>query len=195
MKHNLLLGLNYLRTFLLAQFICFWMVMGCNGVEAAATARVDLGIEFFSSFLAADANIGGKTDKNNQLVVVILHNGNETMAQKLALLMRQVQNIRGFPLRVVLTNDPTLTNFNNFTPAGIFLSQPRPDDLEQVIAWGRQHHRLVLSPFPGDVERGILGGISVREVVLPKVNMTALQEWKVSLKPFFLRIARRYDHE
>lgn len=177
---------------MVALFFLFPSTSVANGYDHS---RVDVGLEFFSSFLAADSDIAQKTNSQNHLVLAILYQGNLGLAQRLAEHLLRIRRIRGLTIRVVLTDDPDLGAFENFPPAGLFLAQPRPLDLDRIIDWGRIHHRIVVSPFSGDVARGILGGISVREVVLPEVNMAALKLWNVRLKSFFLGIARRYGED
>ena len=156
-------------------------------------ARVQAGLDFFPSFLAADTRLKDKTDADNHLTLAILHQGNLEQAQQLAQRLKKVGTIRRLPLRIVLTDDPRLTQFQDRPPAGVFIAAPRPDDLDVALRWGRRAQRIVFSPFLGDVERGALGGVAVRETVLPLVNQQALDDWDIVLKPFFLRIAERYD--
>lgn len=161
--------------------------------RAMENSRLEAGMDFFPSFLAADADITRKAAPDGHLDLVILHRGDLGTAERLARRLEQVGRVRGLPIRVTLSDDIQLSRFRAHPPAGLFLAQPRIDDLHQVLDWGRKHGRIVFSPFRGDVARGVPGGVSVREVVLPLVNQRTMERWGIRLKPFFLRIARRHD--
>ena len=56
-----------------------------------------------------------------------------------------------------------------------------------------KNHIIVFSPFEGDVERGVQCGIAVQARVRPFLNMKSLKSAGVSLKPFFLKVAKKYE--
>jgi hypothetical protein len=76
-------------------------------------------------------------------------------------------------------------------PAGIFIAQAPPRAaLSSLIKYGIGHHVIVYSPFEGHVELGVLGGLSVEAQVRPFLNRATLESSQISLKPFFLSVAK-----
>ncbi len=160
---------------------------------ARNSARLQAGVDFFSSFLAADTKITDKTSRDGHLVLAIVAGTESVQIKKLIRRLEAIGKIRRLPLRVVLTTDSDLKQFKSSPPAGVFIAEPNLGHLDILLDWGRENQRIVFSPFTGDVPRGVFGGVSVREMVLPLVNQRALDDWGIVLKPFFLRIAERYD--
>jgi hypothetical protein len=73
-------------------------------------------------------------------------------------------------------------------PAGIFVTEELDGKtLRDVVEFGIDHKRIVYSPFAGDVERGVLGGLSVEAQVKLFVNENTMEASSVSLKPLFLK--------
>ena len=62
--------------------------------------------------------------------------------------------------------------------------------LTSIIKYGIGHHVIVYSPFEGHVELGVLGGLSVEAQVRPFLNRATLEASQISLKPFFLSVAK-----
>ncbi|WP_022669170.1 hypothetical protein [Desulfospira joergensenii] len=101
--------------------------------------------------------------------------------------------IHGIPIRVEVTTDTSLEQYSKEPPAGIFLVQEISDDLERVINFGKLHKIIVFSPFEGDVEAGVLGGIHISERMLPYINQRTLDASGIKIKPFFLRVSKHYE--
>ena len=96
-------------------------------------------------------------------------------------------------MSVAYTSDATLASYKSKIPAGIFLAQPPSDTTRRaLIKYGIEHHVIVYSPFEGDVESGILGGLSVEAQVRPYVNLSTLSASNISLKPLFFKVTKVY---
>ena len=52
---------------------------------------------------------------------------------------------------------------------------------------------IVYSPFEGHVEKGVLGGLSVEAQVRPYVNRATVEASQITLKPFFMEVAKVYQ--
>jgi len=59
-----------------------------------------------------------------------------------------------------------------------------------VVRYGIDHHVIVYSPFEGDVERGILGGIAVEAQVRPYVNAATLTASNITFKSLFFKVTK-----
>lgn len=78
--------------------------------------------------------------------------------------------------------------------AGIYLLDELSEDVLQIITnQAIQKQIITYSPFKGNVESGVLGGLSVETKVRPYINMKTLIESQIQLKPFFLKVIKRYD--
>ena len=100
-------------------------------------------------------------------------------------------SIHGIPLNVEFSSDTSLANYKARVPAGIFLAQP-PNDaaLRSLVRYGIEHHVIVYSPFEGNVESGITGGLAVEAQVRPYVNLSTLSQSNISLKPLFFKVTK-----
>ena len=159
----------------------------------AIRTRIYAGIDLFPAFLAANIDIDKQKGPDNKLLLVLLYVTKEEDCLMMAKRLEKSQQIRGIPIRVELSSDPTLVAFAGQPVAGIFLCQRRRHDLQKVLKAATNRHALVFSPFAGDVEAGIHGGIAVRDRILPFINTTAIHNAGIHLKQFFLRIAKHHE--
>ena len=155
--------------------------------------RIWAGLDLFPSLVAADQDIAEKHDSDGNLLLVLIYVDEKEAAEEMALYLAKIEHIRGIPIRMELTDDTSMKSYEDTALAGIFLTQRLYGELEHVIGYGMEHHTIVLSPFEGDVERGVLGGIAISDRILPYVNIEAMKSWGIRIKGFFLRIAEQYE--
>jgi len=155
--------------------------------------RIWAGLDLFPSLVAADQDIAEKHGPDGKLLLVLMYVEEKEAAEEMALYLAKIEHIRGIHIRVELTDDTSMKSYEDTPLAGIFLTQRLNAELEHVIGYGMEHHTIVLSPFEGDVERGVLGGIAISDRILPYVNMKAMRSWGIRIKGFFLRIAEQYE--
>ncbi len=65
--------------------------------------------------------------------------------------------------------------------------------MQSLVRFGIDRHVIVYSPFEGDVESGILGGLSIEAQVRPYLNRATLESSHIMLKEFFLKVAKVYQ--
>lgn len=151
--------------------------------------RTDAGLKLFRALLAADLDLPKKA-ANNKLLIVFFYTGDARRANDLANAFAAT-DVRGLQVAVETTND--LAKLAGRTPAGIFLADsPSRQALPAIVRYGIDHHVIVYSPFEGDVEKGVLGGLSIEAQVRPFVNQATLDASRIALKPFFLQVAKVY---
>ncbi len=155
--------------------------------------RIWAGLDLFPSLVAADQDIAEKHGPDGKLLLVLMYVDEKEAAEEMALYLAKIEHIRGILIRIELTDDTSMKSYEDTPLAGIFLTQRLYGELEHVIGYGMEHHTIVLSPFEGDVERGVLGGIAISDRILPYVNMKAMRSWGIRIKGFFLRIAEQYE--
>jgi len=164
------------------------------GADDLADTRAELAARMFRAFLSADVDLDKKAI-DNRLVIVFLYNENRQRATSLASnFLGQAKDggtIHGFPLAVEYSSDISLAAYKSRVPAGIFLAQPVPaQTLRSIARYGIEHHVIVYSPFEGDVERGVLGGIAVEAQVRPYVNWATLSASNINLKELFFKVTK-----
>lgn len=155
--------------------------------------RIWAGLDLFPSLVAADQDIAEKHGPDGKLLLVLMYVDEKEAAEEMALYLAKIEHIRGILIRIELTDDTSMKSYEDTPLAGIFLTQRLYGELEHVIGYGMEHHTIVLSPFEGDVERGVLGGIAISDRILPYVNIEAMRSWGIRIKGFFLRIAEQYE--
>lgn len=150
------------------------------------------GLDLFPSLIAADADIKQKIGPDGSLVLVLIHNDLDDIVKKMAQHLEKIEKIRGIPIHVKVTNDLSLKTFKDRIPAAIFLIQ-RIRDLKPIIQYGKDHHIIVFSPYEEDVKQGVLGGMMIRDTILPFINMKTMRDTGIRIKPFFMEITKKHE--
>ncbi len=157
--------------------------------EPLADARMQVGINLFPTFLAARVNL---PENNEHIAVVFAERGADT--QTIAERLRERIRKRSIADKVTLTPLSSLLEDTRTTYTALFIAQTlTADELDQVLSFALTHQLLTFSPLPGDVERGVLGGIAVSDRILPSLNMQTLRDHGIELKPFFKKVSDRYE--
>ena len=153
--------------------------------------RILIGLKVFPSVVAANQSLPQGLQRPVRLLVVYLDDRGR--AEETATRLRELGTVRERPVRVDVRRYDGLPENSETPVAGIFLAQWLNDRLQPVLRYAREQHAVLFSPFEGDVERGVMSGLSVRDRILPYVNVTALEAAGVHLKPFFMEVARRHE--
>jgi hypothetical protein len=161
--------------------------------DDVADRRSEAGSRLFRALLAADLDLAKKTTPANQLLIVFFYTTDARRAGELAKSFAGA-DVRGLAVSVEVTNDPTFAKYAGRVPAGLFIAeQPSRPVLQSLIRYGIDHRVIVYSPFEGDVENGVLGGLSIEAQVRPMLNQVTLDASHIALKPFFLKVAKVYQ--
>ena len=156
-----------------------------------ADRRVLIGLKVFPAVVAANQSLPQGLDRPLRLLIVFLDDRGR--ADEVAARLRDIGAVRDRPVTVEVRRYDRLPDNGNPPVAGIFLAQWLNDRLQPVLQYARRRQVVLFSPFEGDVERGVMSGLSVRDRILPYVNVAALEAAEVYLKPFFMEVARRHD--
>jgi hypothetical protein len=154
--------------------------------------RLLIGIELFPSFLASDQHIKEKKDQENLLNILVLYQYDRKVAEDITSRLKSLGKIRGIAFRIIIASVNDIQYSSNQPIAGVFIAESLLP-LEPIIKKSIDHHYIVFSPFEGDVERGITGGIHISEKIVPFVNMSTLKKANIQLKSFFLRVSKKYE--
>jgi hypothetical protein len=61
------------------------------------------------------------------------------------------------------------------------------------VTYSGRNSIISFSPYEGDIERGVQGGIAVEARVRPYLNLTALRNAGIRLKSFFMEVAKKHE--
>jgi hypothetical protein len=161
--------------------------------------RAETGTKLFRALLAADLDLERKTTSDGRLLVLFFYTDDRKRADERAKAFGKaatpeaVEPIRGLPVSMETTADPSFAQYPRRLPAGIFLAQP-PDAaaLRSIVRFGIANKIIIYSPFEGHVESGVLGGLVVEAQVRPYINEGTLTASNIRLKDFFLKVTKVY---
>jgi hypothetical protein len=165
--------------------------------DAYQDRRAETGIKLFRALLAADLDLERKTTPEGRLLVVFFYTDDRKRADELAKAFGKAASpdttepIRGLPVSLDTTADPSFAQYPGRAPAGIFLAQaPDAERLRAIVRFGIAKRVIVYSPFEGHVESGVLGGLAVEAQVRPYINQSTLTASNIRLKDFFLKVTK-----
>ncbi len=183
------------KAVILAVLALFPLLSPAGAIQAGERERwrVWAGLDLFPSVLAADQDIRQKAGPDGKLLLLLLCQDNCSRAKEMARDLAGIKAIRDIPVDVKTAVLSDLAGYAGNPPAGIFLTRRFPDQLADIQAFARRHHRILFSPFAGDVEKGVCAGIAISDRILPQVNLNTLKASQIQLKSFFLRIANAHE--
>lgn len=155
--------------------------------------RTQVGLKLFPTLLAADQAISQKQTHDGKLLLLLVYRDRKKPTIQLAKQLARIETIRGIPILTRVVTISELSEQPMEEVAGIFLAENLNGEIDTVISLSESYSLISFSPFRGDVERGILGGIYISEQILPYINGPTLQASKISLKPFYLKVAKKYE--
>jgi hypothetical protein len=166
--------------------------------DEVADRRAHAGLRLFRALLAADVELPKKTVAQNQILILFYYVEDRNRANELARRFiedaKERDKLRGLSIVTEITNDPTFAAYAKRVPAGVFIAEaPGKQALVSIVRYGIQRRVIGYSPYEGHVESGILGGLSVEAQVRPYVNRETLEASQISLKSFFLGVAKVYE--
>ena len=188
------------RTLFLFLLILAGLVPAALAVDEAQERRIRSGLKLFRALLAADEDIAAKADGKGKLLLVVLYVENRKLAEGFATELEQLGKgdkrgiIRKLPIEVQVSNDLSTKLFQDRVPAGIYMVEKLfDDDINRLVNYGIKNHVIIYSPFDGDVNKGILAGLSIETRVRPYINFHTMHKSKIRIKQFFLKVAKRYE--
>lgn len=179
---------------------CLLAVLLCSLPYASLVAdtfsdrRALVSFKLFRTLIGADQDLAQKKDNDGHLNIYLLYTDNEQAAKDFAIpLAESLPSVRDIPIKLDLLPLQTINSLDK-TPMAIFVSQPLSDaQAAALVAYSIKQHIIVFSPFEGDVERGILAGLSVEATVKPLLNRHTLEASELQIKSFYLKVAKLYE--
>jgi hypothetical protein len=179
--------------------LCIWLIL-CSlpshslFADAFSERRASVGLNLFRTFVGADQHLDERRDAQGNLIIYLLYVGDDRAALGYQLQLQQTMAaVHDIPVQ---TEVVSLLRMQEALPlpAAVFVAEKLSHDERQwLVNYSIRYRLAVFSPFEGDVEQGILGGLAVEASVRPLVNIKTLKASKVALKPFYLSVARQYE--
>lgn len=162
--------------------------------DSREAGRLAMGVKLFRATLAADLALAEKKGPDGRLLLLVFADDDREGAQKFADTLAQGGPIRDIPIQVRIGDQKDLRGAEGPIPAGIFIAQSSLSEhgLQALVGFGRRHHRIVYSPFEGHVEQGVTAGLYITARVQPFVNDRSLEESRIQMKAFFLKVAKHH---
>jgi len=155
--------------------------------------RIMVGLKLFPAVVASDHQLAEKKDQQGYLTLYILHHDRPRLAKDLARRLTQIKQIKNIPVKVEVFTFDEFINKKTLSTTAVFLAQPSSSKTQKILDHAALSSILLFSPFKGDVEKGIHSGIIVSDRILPYVNLKTMQQARIKLKAFFLRVSKHYD--
>lgn len=155
--------------------------------------RIMVGLKLFPAVIAADYNLADKKDKQGYLPLYILYEDRLSLANDLAKRLTLIKKIKNLPIKVEVSTFDNFTNRSISPAIAVFMAQEPNGKMQKILDHTISSSILVFSPFKGDVEKGVHSGFIVSDRILPYVNLKTMQQSRIKLKAFFLRVSKHYD--
>ncbi len=175
---------------LFAMFVAL-VVPGSAAADEQTVVRSGIALKVFPRVVAVDMDVAGKVGSDGALHLVLVYDVDPAAARRLRdRLARDVDRILDWPVLVELRRPNDLTSEAG-TPAALLVVEPLSEPAFQAVrAFGTTNHRMVFSPFIGDVERGATVGLDVGVRVAPYFNQSVLAESTIEINPQILRVSK-----
>ena len=169
----------------------------CRGLVADSfdERRAHVGLKLFRTLVAADLQVADKVGANGNLSIYLVYANNDSAAQEYQqTLAASFSSVRDVPVKTEVVSLNDILTTNKPKPAAIFVAQQLNDaELQSLVRHSIAKHIILFSPFEGDVEQGVLGGLSVEATVRPLINMHTLSASQLQIKNFYLKVAKQYE--
>lgn len=158
-------------------------------------ARVRSGVRLFRIILKADLDIESKKAADGSLAVLMV--GGDGATARLGELSRELQAASGVVAGAKIVVKPVAAAAvaaQAGKVAAVFVAEPLPEDVVRVLVkFGEERHIISFSPIEGDVERGVLCGISFEAKVVPFINMKTMKASGVELSPLVMKLGKPHE--
>lgn len=163
--------------------------------DAFSDRRAHVGLKLFRTLVAADMQVVDKVSADGSLPIYLVYATNNSMALDYQqTLTTSLSSVRDLPVTIRVFALEDILAKANPKPAAMFITQRLNEtELQQLIQFSIANQILLFSPFEGDVEQGVLGGLSVEATVRPLINIKTLNASQLHIKNFYLKVAKHYE--
>lgn len=178
---------------ILLAFIACACIAPALRADAEYDRRLTVGAKIFRHLLPGDDKLAESAREDGAFRIWIISRNNLPEANKAKELLAATtgKNSPSIEASVVLLAE--LENEARL-PHGAFLAEALPtEELRKVIAFANANGVMLFSPFQGDVEAGVATGFVVEAKVVPFLNLKALREAGLTLRPLYLKISKLHE--
>lgn len=182
----------FVRLFL---FLCFALPgYGNIAADGFSEHRAQVGLKLFKTLVNADLDISEKVDQEQLLhIALVAHAASPLVQEYQQQLTSSFASLENQSVQVEILQPENLSELE-YPVGAIFIAETFSQErLESLIQYAEAHSLIIFSPFEGDVESGVLAGLSVQATVRPLINSATLKRSKINIKPFYLKVAKRYE--
>jgi hypothetical protein len=157
--------------------------------------RFQVALKLFPRIAATDQQLNEKLSKNGKIRLLIYYTNKQEQARQLKeILAEDIPRIGKRDIEYRYSNNLDEYSDPDQLPTGVFLAEPlNKTELQKLTKYGQKNHRLVFSPFEGDVERGVAAGIYISNKITPYFNKQALAIAQINLHQSLLRVSTQYE--
>lgn len=174
--------------------LCALLSLPCQSLVADSFSdrRALVGIKLFRTLISADLELAEKQSANGTLSIYFVYATDKELAlEHLRQWQQNTAEIQQYDSRADVISLEEYYRTQPF-PTAVFLSQQlNRSELEGFIKYSRNKKIITFSPYAGDVQAGVLAGISVAATVKPLINTDALRASELSIKEFYLKVAKQ----
>lgn len=183
-----------LRWSLVILLVLLSSMAGASLADENDIRRVDISLSIFPRIVAVDNHFRDKLNSNKKAYLLFVYDKNKEYAQELAdRMIKSNSNIGGMAVVTEIMSVADDLPINN-PPTAVFVVERLSNaQLEKIILFAAETQRLVFSPYSGDVERGVMVGISVTNRVKPYFNLSALRQSKVAINALLMKMSKRHE--
>jgi len=157
--------------------------------------RFQVALKLFPRIAATDQQLNEKLSNNGKIWLLIYYTNKPKQARQLIeILADDIPRIGKRDIEYRYSNKLDEYSGSHQLPTAIFLAEPlNTADLRKLTEYSQKYHRLVFSPFEGDVERGVTAGIYISNKITPYFNKKALIMADINLHKGLLRVSTQYE--
>lgn len=156
--------------------------------------RAEVGIKLFRTLLSANLDLVNTADLDRLVIIVLFDQDENTAESYRNVLAESLATLHDRPVTIQTESIATWQAASQASVAAIFISEELTTQQRQALIDTSIQRRLMLfSPFEGDVEAGVLAGLSVQATIRPLLNMQTLKLGSFHIKPFYLKVAKHYE--
>lgn len=178
-------------------WICLWSIVWPINASAADVAerRIQISLPIFPRIVAVDNDFRNKLHPKGKVSFSFLYESNKDKAERLIKVLKQkLTNVAGleFTARAVAARDQLAEQAP--VPTAMFIVEPFSEKtFVAVLEYSVKQHRILFSPFAGDVERGATAGIAITSRVMPFFNIATLKSARIDINPVLMKLSKRYE--
>jgi hypothetical protein len=178
-------------------WICVWSIIWPISASATDVAdrRIQISLPIFPRIVAVDNDFSHKLHPKGKVTFSFLYESNKAKAETLAEALKQkLTNVAGleFTAQAVAVREQ-LTEQAPVPTAMFITEQFSEKTFVAVLEYSVKQHRILFSPFTGDVERGATAGIAITSRVKPFFNIATLKRAQIDINPVLMKLSKRYE--